>query len=130
MTIGTSVGVAAIALLTSVSVAGASGSGMSKSTTGSSSSVMSPSDTLVLSSAQQKTAWQDISAHATKEKAPTSFAAKVGAAIPSSIMTHPVPASTANKVPELRPYEYALLNSNKLLIVNPNDQKVAGIITQ
>ena len=87
-------------------------------------------DSLSLSASQQQTAWKDISAQATKESAPASFTAKVGAAVPSDLATHPVPVSTASKVPELRPYQYALLSSNKLLIVNPSDKKIAEIITQ
>jgi hypothetical protein len=87
-------------------------------------------DSLSLSASQQQTAWKDISAQATKESAPASFTAKVGAAVPSDLATHPVPVSTASTVPELRPYQYALLNNNKLLIVNPSDKKIAEIITQ
>jgi hypothetical protein len=128
--------VAAIALLAGVSVASAAG--MSKSstskpaTTGSASSMSQPvaKDSLSLSASQQQTAWKDISAQATKESAPASFTAKVGVAVPSELATHPVPVSTASKVPELRPYQYTLLSSNKLLIVNPSDKKIAEIITQ
>jgi len=128
--------VAALALLAGVSVASAAD--MSKSststpaTTGSASSMSQPvaKDSLSLSASQQQTAWKDISAQATKESAPASFTAKVGTAVPSDLATHPVPVSTASKVPELRPYQYALLNNNKLLIVNPSDKKIAEIITQ
>ena len=127
--------IAAIALLAGVSVASAAG--MSKSsaskpaTTGSASSMSQPvaKDSLSLSASQQQTAWKDISALAAKESAPASFTAKVGVAVPSDLATHPVPVSTASKVPELRPYHYALLSNNKLLIVNPNDKKIAEIIT-
>src|SRR5665213_1437883 len=121
--------VAAVALLSGISVAAAAG--MSKSTTGSASSSMAtPSDTLSLTSSQQKMAWKDISGQAVKETAPATFTAKVGAAVPSDLGTKPVPVSTANKVPALRTFQYALLDSNKLLIVNPTDHKVAEIITQ
>ena len=126
--------VSTIALLAGVSVAAAAG--MSKSsgsaTTGSASSMSQPAakDSLSLSASQQKTAWNDISAQASKESAPASFTPKVGAALPSDLATHPVPVSTASKVPELRPYHYALLSNNKLLIVNPSDKKIAEIITQ
>jgi hypothetical protein len=126
--------VATIALLAGVSVATAAG--MSKSsgsaTTRSASSMSQPvaKDSLSLSASQQQAAWKDISAQASKESAPASFTAKVGAAVPSDLATHPVPVSTASKVPELRPYQYALLSSNKLLIVNPSDKKIAEIITQ
>ena len=71
--------VAAVALLSGLSVASAAS--MSKSTTGSASSSMAtPSDTLSLTSSQQKMAWKDISGQAVKETAPATFTAKVGAA--------------------------------------------------
>ena len=57
------------------------------------------------------------------------FTAKVGAALPDTIATYPVPVSTSNDVPALRPYQYALLSNHKLLIVNPGDKKVAEVIT-
>jgi hypothetical protein len=122
-------GLAAIVLVSGVSVAAAAN--MSKSsTTGSASAMSQPAkDSLKLSSRQQKTAWADISSQAVKESPPASFTAKVGVAVPSGLTTHPVPVSTASKVPALRPYQYALLNSNKLLIVNPGDQKIAEIIS-
>jgi len=127
--------VAAIALVAGVSVVSAASmwkSSTSKPATESASSMSQPvaKDSLSLSASQQQTAWKDISAHATKESAPANFTAKVGAAVPSDLATHPVPVSTASKVPELRPYQYALLSNNKLLIVNPSDKKIAEIITQ
>jgi hypothetical protein len=120
----------AVALLSGLSVAAAAGNGASKTGANQSSALTMPTDTLVLSQKQQKTAWQDISTLAAKEAAPKGFTAVVGAMVPSKLDTHPVPVSTANKVPALRPFQYALLDSNKLLIVNPNDKKIADIITQ
>jgi hypothetical protein len=117
----------AVALLSSISVASAAG--VSKSTTTGPGASM-PSDTLTLTSTQQKMAWKDISGQAVKETPPAAFTAKVGANVPKELGTKPVPVSTANKVPALRPFQYALLDSNKLLIVNPTDHKVAEIITQ
>ena len=124
--------VTAIALLSGLSVAAAADHGMSsKSTTGSAhASQPAAKDSLSLTAQQQKMAWQDISKQAAKVKAPTGFTAKVGMVVPSTIATKPVPVSTSNDVPALRRYDYALLDSNKLLIVNPSDKKVAEIITQ
>jgi hypothetical protein len=127
--------VTVIALLSGVSIAAAADHGMSGSkstTTGSASSLSQPmaKDSLSLTSSQRKIAWKDISGQAAKEKAPAGFTAKFGAAIPGTLTTQPVPVSTANKVPALRPYQYALLDSNKLLIVNPSDKKVAEVISQ
>jgi len=122
---------AAVALFCGVSFATAAP--MSPSAGSGSASSMSRSaakDNLSLSASQQRTAWKDISAQAAKEAAPSSFTAKVGAVVPASITVHPVPVSTASKVPALQPYDYALLGGKTLLIVNPNDKKVAEIITQ
>jgi hypothetical protein len=121
--------VAAVALLSGISVASAAS--MSKSTTtGFASPMSTPSDRLSLTSSQQKMAWKDISGQAVKETAPAKFIVKVGAAVPKELGTKPVPVSTANKVPALRTFQYALLDSNKLLIINPTDHKVAEIIKQ
>jgi hypothetical protein len=119
--------IATAILLSGVSLATAAG--MSKST-GTSSSMAKPVDQLSLSSPQQKTAWQDISGQAVKETAPARFTASIGQKVPNQLALHPVPINAAEKVPALKPYSYALLDSNKLLIVNPSDRKVAEVITQ
>jgi hypothetical protein len=129
----TRLAIVAVALLSGLSVAAAAGANaMSKpsSSESSSSPQAMATDTVVLSKQQQKDAWQDIKALATKQKAPAGFTATVGTVVPSKLDTHPVPVSTANKVPVLRPYQYAMLDSNKLLIVNPSDRKIADVITQ
>jgi hypothetical protein len=120
--------VAAIASLAGLSVAAASN--RPKEITAKSSSISMPKDKLSLTSTQEKTAWQDIAKkQARKEKAPASFSTKVGAVVPRALMTYPVPITTSSKVPALRRYQYALLENDKLLIVNPRDNKVADIIT-
>ena len=125
--------IAALALLSGISVAAAAGNHMAKSTTtgsaASSSAATMARDRLSLTGMERRTAWKDINAQASKAKAPSGFTAKVGAKLPSDVAISPVPVSTANKVPDLRPYQYALLNK-KLLIVNPDDRKVVKIITQ
>jgi hypothetical protein len=125
----TRMAVAALALVASVSVAAAAG--MSKSsTTGSASAISQPADSMSLSPSDKTTAWNDISKIGRKETPPVGFNAVIGAVVPSVLGTEAVPASTADKVPTLRPYHYALLDSNKLLIVNPKDNKIAEVITQ
>ena len=49
--------------------------------------------------------------------------------MPSMIATHPVPVSTSNDVPILRGYFYTMLDSDKLLIVDPNTHKVVDVIS-
>jgi hypothetical protein len=119
--------VAVVAFLASLSVAAASS--RSKEITAKSSSISMPKDKLSLTSTQEKTAWQDITKRARKEKAPAGFSTKVGAVVPQALMTYPVPMTTSSKVPALRRYQYALLKNDKLLIVNPRDNKVADVIT-
>jgi hypothetical protein len=137
--------IAAVALLAGVSVAAAAGmskssASMANGTTAKSamakSSEAMPSnglphaaDRVSLTSKQRQAAWKDISILAIKEKSPAGFTAKVGAAVPKGLTTYPVPVTTATKVPKLRPYQYAMLKSNKILIVNPKDKKVADVIS-
>lgn len=125
--------VAAVALISGVSLAAAADGSMSKNSTSTSALMSSQSKangSLSLSSADQKTAWKNIIDDATKQKVPSGFTAKVGETLPSGIDTHPVPVSTADKVPELKTYQYALLENNKLLIVDPADKKIVDVITQ
>jgi hypothetical protein len=119
--------VAVIALLSSLSVATASSG--SKSVTAKSSSTPMPADKLSLTSSQETTAWHDIAKQARKEKAPANFSATVGTVVPGALMTYPVPITTASEVPTLRRYQYALLENNKLLIINPRDRKISDVIT-
>jgi hypothetical protein len=125
-------GLAAALLLAGVSLAAANTMSRHSSTTGSAFSSVQPAakDRLSLSSKQRQMAWKDISNLAAKEKVPSGFTAKVGEEVPSALRTYPVPVTTANRVPTLRPYQYAMLKNNKLLIVNPKDKKIAEIITQ
>jgi hypothetical protein len=85
-------------------------------------------DSLSLTELDQQMAWNDITSHATKEAAPEGFSVKRGLVLPQAITTEPVPVSAANKVPDLRPYHYALLDNGELLIVNPFDRMVVTII--
>jgi hypothetical protein len=87
------------------------------------------SDTLVLSAAQQKTAWDDLYTGALNQKAPAGFNAAVGATVPSNIVTAPVTAKAASAVPALKPYTFAMVQ-NKLVIVNPDDGKIAEVIAR
>jgi hypothetical protein len=93
------------------------------------SSAESISDTLSLTSEQQSAAWQDIAKQARKENTPANFKATVGDILPDVLMTYPVPLTTSAKVPLLRRYQYAFLNDNTLLIINPRDRKVTDVIT-
>ena len=119
-----SIAVAAMLLLSGVSVASAA-SHMSNRTGNSAAA----SDRLDLSDAQQKSIWKDISRHAANQSAPSGFNAAIGTAIPASVSTYPLPRAAARDVPAVKPYRYAMLQ-NKVLIVNPSDKKIADIVTK
>jgi Protein of unknown function (DUF1236) len=121
----TPIALAAAVLLSAVTAAAAAG--MAKS---SSSSTMSKpaSDTLTLTSTQQKTAWNDLRGQAAKQKAPSSFKATVGAVVPSTLKIEPVPSKAASAIPALGSYDFAMVQG-KLLIVNPSDKKIVEVIT-
>jgi hypothetical protein len=86
-----------------------------------------PKDELSLTRSQQRTAWKDISKQANSQSAPSNFSASVGATVPGDISIQSVPAKVASRVSSLKPYDYALL-PDELLIVNPNDKKVVNVI--
>ena len=121
----TPIALAAAVLLSGVTAAAAAGMAQSSS----SSTMASPaSDTLTLTSAQRKTAWNDLHSQAAKQKAPSAFNATVGSVVPSTLKIEPVPSKVASAVPTLRPYDFAMVQG-KLLIVNPSDKKMAEVIT-
>lgn len=117
-----SVAVAAALLLSGVSAASAA-SHMSNRATGSAMA----RDTLDLSATQQKDIWKDLSRHATNQTAPSGFNATVGEAIPSGVSTYPLPRQARRDVPAVKPYRYAM-TQDKVLIVNPNDKKIADVV--
>lgn len=123
----TSIALAAAALL--AGIAAASAAPMESAKTPSAKMAPPASDTLVLSTAQQKTAWDDLYTGALSQKTPLGFNAAVGATVPSNIVTAPVPAKAVGDVPALKPYKFAMLRK-KLLIVNPNDGKIAEVIAR
>src|SRR5277367_2855254 len=86
------------------------------------------SDTLNLTSTQQKTAWDDLYMPSLNQKAPSGFNLIVGAVIPNGVTTAAVPSKAAQAVPSLRPYDFAMVQG-KLVIVNPTDKKIAEVIT-
>jgi hypothetical protein len=86
-----------------------------------------PQDNLALTRSEKRIAWHDITRHASRETMPSNFTAKVGATVPDSLSIKPMPAHVASRVTALKPYDYAMLRK-ELLIVNPNDKKVVDVI--
>ncbi|WP_426440169.1 DUF1236 domain-containing protein [Bradyrhizobium genosp. P] len=87
------------------------------------------SDTLTLSDTQQKSIWKDVNHHAANQTAPSGFTAAVGTAVPSTVNTYPLPLQARRDVPAARPYRYAMMQ-DKVLLVNPSDHKIAGVVAK
>jgi Protein of unknown function (DUF1236) len=117
-----SVALAAGLLMAGVSAASAAGMSQSNST------MSQPTDTLSLTSAQQKMVWNDLHGQATEQKAPSGFNATIGAIVPSTVKTEPVPSKAATSVPALKSFNFAMVDG-KLLIVNPSDKKIVDVIS-
>ena len=118
-----SVALAAGLLMAGVSAASAAGMPQSNST------VSRPaSDTLSLTTTEQKAAWNALHGQATEQKAPSGFNAIVGAVVPSTVKIAPVPSKAASDVPMLKSFDFAMVNG-KLLIVNPSDKKIVEVIS-
>ena len=43
---------------------------------------------------------------------------------------HALPANAENQVPAVKGYEYAKLQNNEVLLINPKDRHVAEVIMQ
>jgi hypothetical protein len=88
-----------------------------------------PSDTLKLTSAQQKTTWHDLTmpSFSLNMAAPAGFSPVIGAIVPHSITTAPVPMKAASDIPALSRYRFTMVE-HKLLVVNPSDMKIAAVI--
>jgi hypothetical protein len=120
-----SIALAAGLLVAGVSAASAAGMSQSNSTT---STMAQPAGTLSLTSAQQKTVWNDLHGQATEQKAPSGFNATVGAIVPTTVKTEPVPSKAATSVPALKSFNFAMVDG-KLWIVNPSDKKIVDVIS-
>jgi Protein of unknown function (DUF1236) len=87
------------------------------------------SDTLTLTDAQRKLAWQDLYMDSLNQDRPAGFNAVVGASVPNTIVIAPVTAQAGSDVPALKPYAYAMVQK-KLVIVNPGNRKIADVIAR
>ena len=86
-------------------------------------------DNLSLTTAQEKLASRDLSTRAASQPAPSNFSASPGAAVPNDITLRQIPLKVASQIPTLKPYRYARL-PNEMLIVNPTDKKVVDVINR
>jgi Protein of unknown function (DUF1236) len=107
----------------------APGAGVQNSAKPQSSKATTQSDTLTLSDAQRKLAWQDLYMDSLNQDTPAGFNAVVGASVPNTIVIVPVTAQAGSDVPPLKPYAFAMVQK-KLVIVNPSNRKIADVIAR
>jgi hypothetical protein len=120
-------GITAIALIASVGIAAAGGTGAGPRWIHSGTSA---SNNLILSSAQKQTISQTMfNGQAERNDAPVGFSASIGQVLPNSVTLHSLPSNVASQVPAVRNYSYATVEKS-ILIVNPTDRKVVDIIRE
>jgi hypothetical protein len=115
-------GIAALVLGTGVAANAADTNAMPGASTQSGAT-----DNLSLTRVQERTARKDLDRHAWQQSAPSSFTPSIGATVPDEITLRAMPQRAANQLPALRPYDFAVL-PKQLLIVNPNDKKIVDVI--
>ena len=82
---------------------------------------------LNLTSAQKQTIYQSVASEK-GQAAPAGFEAKVGVKAPTSLSTHQLPSNATNQVSAAKDYEWAKLQNNEVLLINPKDRQVAEVI--
>jgi hypothetical protein len=60
---------------------------------------------------------------------PSGFMPRVGAAVPPALMTHQLPPAVTSQIPAARDMQFAKLDNNEVLLIDPKDKRVADIIT-
>ncbi|MGX7744438.1 DUF1236 domain-containing protein [Rhodopseudomonas parapalustris] len=98
---------------------------MEHATTGSTA----PQGKLALTDTQKQKLWSELSGSAQRQTPPASFVGNVGEAVPKGLDTRALPSQAASEVPVIRNYHYAML-SDRIVLVNPRTNKVAGVIRQ
>jgi hypothetical protein len=83
-------------------------------------------DTVILSAAQRRALWNNLSKQVTNQSA-SGFEAQIGTFIPSSVKIEPIPGKAAANNPQLRPYDYAMVDHD-LVIVDPANKVIADVV--
>jgi hypothetical protein len=83
-------------------------------------------DTVILSAAQRRTLWGDLGKQATNQSA-SGFEPQIGTFVPGSVKIEPIPGKAAANNPQLRPYDYAMVDHD-LVIVDPANKVIADVV--
>jgi hypothetical protein len=97
-------------------------------TAASAAAPMHGSDTVILSAAQRRAVWNDLSKQATDQNA-AGFDAAIGTFVPSTVKIEPIPGKVTAENPSLQPYDYAMVD-HKLVIVDPTNKVIANVLTE
>lgn len=63
------------------------------------------------------------------QPAPAGFQPRVGVAVPQSMSLRQLPPNVTTQVPAAKNLEYTKLDNNDVLLIDPNDRRVAEVIT-
>lgn len=83
---------------------------------------------LSLSTTQRAEIWKRLGSQQATNALP-GFEPKVGATVPASLQLKSLPNSVSSQVPQVQSYNYAMVES-QLLIVDPATKKIVSIITE
>jgi hypothetical protein len=83
-------------------------------------------DTVILSAVQRRALWNDLGKQAANQNA-SGFEAQTGTFVPGSVEIEPMPGKAAANNPQLRPYDYAMVDHD-LVIVDPANKVIADVV--
>jgi Protein of unknown function (DUF1236) len=86
------------------------------------------SDTVILSAAQRRVVWNDLSKQAANQNA-AGFNPTIGTFVPNTVKIEPMPSKVAATNPSLRPYDFAMVD-HKLVIVDPSNKVIADVLSK
>jgi hypothetical protein len=84
-------------------------------------------DTVILSAAQRRAVWNDLSKQATNQNA-SGFDATIGTFVPNTVKLEPMPSNVTANNPSLGAYDFAMVN-RKLVIVDPSNKVIADVLS-
>jgi hypothetical protein len=84
---------------------------------------------LNLTSDQERTIYQETNS-AQKQSAPTNMPMIVGGMVPKSMKLQDIPQDVKQQVGGLKDYKFAKLQDEKVLLVDPTNRVVVGIISE
>ena len=85
---------------------------------------------LTLTDAQKRTLWQRIGEDAEEQNKPDNFLGTVGEVVPSGLVTMEMPQQVKDELPIVSTYRYAVIDDDKIVLVDPATNRVAGVVRE